>query len=144
MCRLLCVQFWHNSGLVCILIFRSLPCLLKVLRQLFRLVLNVLNLSARKFHVLAPLIDGCLNYFWINCPCSLKPGEETFTVILDLKGLGYKNVDVRGWISTFEFLQVSFIIIALSLLSYLWRLWWVWECFIVVQMIRSDRCETKL
>jgi hypothetical protein len=37
---------------------------------------------------------------------SLKPGDEKFTVILDLKGLKYKNLDLRGWISTFDFLQV--------------------------------------
>jgi len=39
---------------------------------------------------------------------SLKPGEETFTVILDLKGLALKNLDVRGWISTFDFLQAYY------------------------------------
>jgi hypothetical protein len=37
---------------------------------------------------------------------SLKPGHEKFTVILDLKGLKYKNLDPRGWISIFDFLQV--------------------------------------
>lgn len=42
--------------------------------------------------------------WWVS---SLRPGEETFTVILDLKGLALKNLDVRGWISTFDFLQVT-------------------------------------
>ncbi|XP_024389860.1 phosphatidylinositol/phosphatidylcholine transfer protein SFH12 isoform X2 [Physcomitrium patens] len=49
----------------------------------------------------------CVFNFDTTVAC-LKPGEETFTVILDLKGLGYKNVDVRGWISTFEFLQAYY------------------------------------
>ncbi|XP_024381034.1 uncharacterized protein [Physcomitrium patens] len=39
---------------------------------------------------------------------SMKPGNETFTVILDLKGLAFKNVDVRGWISIFDFLQAYY------------------------------------
>lgn len=39
---------------------------------------------------------------------SLKPGHEKFTVILDLKGLKYKNLDPRGWISIFDFLQAYY------------------------------------
>lgn len=49
--------------------------------------------------------------WWVS---SLKPGEETFTVILDLKGLALKNLDVRGWISTFDFLQVILELLSLT------------------------------
>ncbi|CAK9863283.1 unnamed protein product [Sphagnum jensenii] len=48
------------------------------------------------------------DYLCLGLCFFLKPGHEKFTVILDLKGLKYKNLDPRGWISIFDFLQAYY------------------------------------
>ncbi|KAL2607560.1 hypothetical protein R1flu_026133 [Riccia fluitans] len=44
-------------------------------------------------------------YNFDKCIASMAPGEETFTIIVDLQGIGYKNLDPRGWTCIFDFLQ---------------------------------------
>ncbi|BBN11156.1 phosphatidylinositol/phosphatidylcholine transfer protein [Marchantia polymorpha subsp. ruderalis] len=44
-------------------------------------------------------------YNFDKCVASMAPGEEKFTIIVDLQGLGYKNLDPRGWTCIFDFLQ---------------------------------------
>jgi hypothetical protein len=39
----------------------------------------------------------------------MPPGEEKFVVISDLKDLKYKNLDVRGLLAAFHFMQVGFL-----------------------------------
>lgn len=45
--------------------------------------------------------------------CSMPPGQEKFLGIAELKGWGYSNSDVRGYISALSILQVWFSIIHL-------------------------------
>lgn len=39
---------------------------------------------------------------------SLPPGQEKFVIIADLKGVGYKNLDVRGWLGAYDFVQAYY------------------------------------
>lgn len=39
----------------------------------------------------------------------MPAGEEKFVVISDLQGLKFKNLDVRGLLAAFNFMQVIFL-----------------------------------
>lgn len=46
--------------------------------------------------------------FYFSCSDGREAGTEKLIGILDLRGISYKNVDPRGLITAFQFLQVTF------------------------------------
>lgn len=72
--------------------------------------LDLLQYKITKWLVCSVL--SCDIWFWLFSPCSFSSfkgrevGNEKLIGILDLQQLSYKNVDARGLITGFQFLQV--------------------------------------
>jgi hypothetical protein len=49
-----------------------------------------------------------VTYFMDKLIASIPAGEETFNVIADLKSVKFKNLDVRGWLGSYDCLQAYY------------------------------------
>jgi hypothetical protein len=50
----------------------------------------------------------CVTLFVDKLVASLPPGQEKFSIIADLKGVKFKNLDVRGWLAAYDCLQAYY------------------------------------
>ncbi|KAG0567364.1 hypothetical protein KC19_7G129700 [Ceratodon purpureus] len=96
-----------------------------------------------------------ITYFLDKLIASMPPGEEKFVVISDLKDLKYKNLDVRGLLAAFNFMQAYYPerlgrVYTLHTPSLFWGFWKMVEPFLddvtkaKIVFVEDDKIEETL
>jgi hypothetical protein len=96
-----------------------------------------------------------VTYFLDKLIASMPPGEEKFVVISDLKDLKYKNLDVRGLLAAFHFMQAYYPerlgkVYALHTPGLFWSFWKMVEPFLddvtkaKIVFVEDDKIEATL
>uniref|UniRef100_A0A7I4ESF5 CRAL-TRIO domain-containing protein n=1 Tax=Physcomitrium patens TaxID=3218 RepID=A0A7I4ESF5_PHYPA len=96
-----------------------------------------------------------LSYLMDKLICSMPPGEEKFIVISDLKDLKLKNLDFRGFISAFNFMQAYYPerlgkVYALHIPQLFWAFWKLVHPFLddvtkaKISFVEDDKIEETL